>query len=248
MPSLVWILGLIVVTWLAVFAFLYGQRSQITTVHYINMDKDTTRREFMETQLAHYGAQVQRWPGWNVKGLTVDELTALHIGEPVYSVREQLWDGKLRNVGVMGCWLSHTSLLKHLAAMPNAKQQDAHLILEDDVYVPPDILARWAALPLPKDWDVVYLGIGHPTIDKTASPSPALVKLKYGRGNAGMYAYVVRHGALQTKILPRLQQFTNAIDMQLSAMFDVLDVYAVMPAWVDARSPLQDKSSIDSAP
>lgn len=212
------------------------------------MDKDTARREFMETQLVHYGAQVERWPGRSVKGMTVDELTALHIGEPVYSVREQLWDGKLRNVGVMGCWLSHTSLLKHLANMSTANPQDAHLIFEDDVYVPPDILARWATLPLPRDWDVVYLGIGHPTIDKGTSPSPELVKLKYGRGNAGMYAYVVRHGALQTKILPRLQQFTNAIDMQLSTMFDVLNVYAVMPAWVDPRSPMQDKSSIDSAP
>lgn len=211
------------------------------------MDKDTDRRSFMETQLARLPLPFRRWPGVDGSKLTTADMKAEHVGSPSFAIRHKSWDGKLRNTGVIGCWLSHKKLLQYLSSLP-ARDNDLHLIIEDDIHVPPSLLSeRWSQVrqQLPRDLDMVYFGITNPVIDYPVSKD--LAKLKPGDGNWGTYAYAVRHGSLTTKILPCLDFFRDPIDNQYDTCFDKLNAYAVTPNILRADSEFQDKSSIDKA-
>ena len=222
-------------------------KPQIVDISYINMDKDTDRRSFMETQLARLPLPFRRWPGVDGSKLTTADMKAEHVGSPSFAIRHKSWDGKLRNTGVIGCWLSHKKLLQYLSSLP-AHDNDLHLIIEDDIHVPPSLLSeRWSKVrqQLPRDLDMVYVGITNPVIDYPVSKD--LTKLKPGDGNWGTYAYAVRHGSITTKILPCLDFFRDPIDNQYDTCFDKLNAYAVTPNILRADSEFQDKSSIDKA-
>jgi hypothetical protein len=222
-------------------------KPQIVDISYINMDKDTDRRAFMETQLAHLAVPYRRWPGVDGSKLTTADMKTEHVGSPSFAIRHKSWDGKLRNTGVIGCWLSHKKLLQYLSTL-TVGDDDLHLIIEDDINVPSSLLTdRWPSLQkqLPRDVDLVYFGITNPVISHPASND--LVKLKPGDGNWGTYAYAVRHGSITTKILPCLEHFRDPIDNQYDACFDRLNAYAIIPNLINADSEFQDKSSIDKA-
>jgi hypothetical protein len=61
----------------------------------------------------------------------------------------------------IACWYSHMSVIQTVANDKSLKDDDAVIVLEDDVDMEWDIHARlrhaWTYLP--KDWDIVYLGM-----------------------------------------------------------------------------------------
>jgi GR25 family glycosyltransferase involved in LPS biosynthesis len=240
MPDKVWFL--FVLTTILVFFIYVGwpHAAYISDIYYINLDKDVERRNFIEKQVPN----ARRWPAVLGADLTPESMARYNVPESVYSHRKN-WDGKMRNAGVVGCWLSHVTLLRHLAALP-APEHAAHLILEDDVTVTQS-LDDSVLQGLPDDWDILYLGITKPNIEHAVTER--IVKLKshalYGQGNFGTYAYAVRHGSLRTKILPFFTHFLNAIDVHYNQAFDVWNVYAIQPNVVVAESEHQEKSSID---
>jgi GR25 family glycosyltransferase involved in LPS biosynthesis len=213
----------------------------ISDIYYINLEKDVERRKHMESQVAN----AHRWPAVNGADLTPDDMARYNVSESVYSHRKN-WDGKMRNAGVVGCWLSHVTLLRHLATT-HAPDHAAHLILEDDVTITPTALDRQLLQDLPSDWDIVYFGITKPNI--AAKIGESVYKLKshtlYGKGNFGTFAYAVRHGSLHTKILPFFTHFLNAFDVQINQGFDNWNVYAIQPNVIVADSEHQPNSSID---
>jgi len=241
MSDIFWLLC-ILTTVLAFFVYSGWPHSPyVSDIYYINLDKDVERRQHMETQLplAH------RWPAVNGAGLTPESMARHNVPESVYSHRKN-WDGKMRNAGVVGCWLSHVTLMRHLATLP-APEHAAHLILEDDVTVTQS-LDDSIFQGLPDDWDILYFGITKPNVEHKITDR--IVKLNtytlYGQGNFGTFAYAVRHGSLRTKILPFFTYFLNAIDVQMNQAFDKWNVYAIQPNVIVAESEHQPNSSIDS--
>jgi GR25 family glycosyltransferase involved in LPS biosynthesis len=212
----------------------------ISDIYYINLDKDVERRTHMEKQAPN----ALRWPAVNGADLTPESMARYNVPESVYSHRKN-WDGKMRNAGVVGCWVSHVTLMRHLATLP-VPEHAAHLILEDDVTVTQS-LDDSILQGLPDDWDIVFLGITKPNIEYKVTER--IVKLKshelYGQGNFGTFAYALRHGSLRTKILPFFTHFLNAIDVHYNQGFDAWNVYAIQPNVVVAESDHQAKSSID---
>jgi GR25 family glycosyltransferase involved in LPS biosynthesis len=157
--------------------------------------------------------------------------------------------GKLRNAGVVGCWLSHKRLMTHLASL-DVPEYYGHLIVEDDVDIPTDFLLpsdEWHDVyrRVPTDWDMVYFGLTNPI---GAPIGERLVRAKSAapgsEGNWGTHAYMVRHGSIKTKILPWLEHMVDAIDEQYNVKFDDWNVYVVHPAIIKLNDDLSAQSSL----
>jgi GR25 family glycosyltransferase involved in LPS biosynthesis len=146
----------------------------------------------------------------------------------------------LQKPGVIGCWLSHKRLLRHLGSLSTVSSSVGHLILEDDVDIPADFADRWASVRgyIPSDWDVVYFGVGKPTGVPVAPGVLRAIK-KEDSGNTGTYAYLVRHGAIPA-ILKKLEFMSSPIDKQYYKMFTDLKVYILDP-------PLVSPGTFDSS-
>jgi GR25 family glycosyltransferase involved in LPS biosynthesis len=236
------LLGLLIVglvMFLAAYA-LRGERPTITTAHVINLDRDTKKlAAFMEQSTPF---PVERWPATYGKDLKATALPAQGIGNILVqsgkgTYAEQWKD--LRNLGAVGCFLSHRSLLQHCATLP-LPDTAGHLILEDDAVFPEDFQKRWEDVKyrIPTDWDLVYLGINGPKGHVVSKGVLKLYSVKDSSGNWGTHAYIVRHGALRARVLPALQRMFEAIDGQLNALFDEWNVYAVDPTLVQLDKAL----------
>ena len=220
----------------------------IKTIHVINLDKDKTRFNSFTKRLSNL--KYERWNAIYGKDLHPRNLKKLGIGTTtVMSGRgkysEQFKD--LRNLGAVGCFLSHRNLLNHLSFM-NVPGSSGHLILEDDVMFLPDWSERWEKIrvDIPTDWDIVYLGMIKPIGEKINSNVIKLRKLDYNEGNWGTWAYLVRHESLAKKILPWLTYMIDAIDQQFTMKFDEWNAYCLDKSLVIPDKKLSDKSTIQT--
>ena len=145
---------------LIVLRYLQSAPARLLSAHVINMDSSVERLgEFMATARAAK-LDVVRWPAYNGHNICEADLTPMKLSKYIYKYGQEH-----NQPGLLGCYVSHRSLLNHLAST-SARAGDAHLILEDDAYVPPDFWAQWAAVAaeLPDDWDVVQLGVTFPNL------------------------------------------------------------------------------------
>lgn len=237
------LLGVLVIL-LLVFLASYasqGARPAIDTAHVINLDKDTKKlASFMEQELP---VSVERWPATYGKDLKAQALPAQGVGNVIIQSGKgtyaQQWKD-LRNLGAVGCFLSHRAVLQHCAtlAVPDTA---GHLILEDDAIFPEDFRIRWDAVrqQIPTDWDMVYLGINGAKGHAVSAGILKLYTVKDSSGNWGTHAYLVRHGALRSKLLPALERMFEAVDGQFNAFFDAWKVYAVEPKLVGLDDTLE---------
>ena len=97
---------------------------------------------------------------------------------------------------------------------------------------------------MPSNWDIIYLGLWNITGKDVA---PGIKKLRSAKRseeapNVGTFAYIVRHGAIQTKILPWLRYMIDAIDEQYVMKFDEWNVYGLK---VNIINPNIGESSIN---
>lgn len=135
---------------------------ELRKVFYINMDKDTDRRERITEQLRMYAANLEHV---RVQGISTDDLQ----NHPDYvsdklSTKccaadrscEAMFDKDIRNWRSCCCDFSHRKAYEQIA------QQDdgLYLVIEDDVEFEPEWQSKlreaWAKVPA--DWDVLRLG------------------------------------------------------------------------------------------
>ena len=226
-------------------------RPHVKSMHVINLDKDISRWNSVKSTNLATELEIQRWTATYGKDLSQDELARQGVGYAMTRSGKGTYDeqGKdLRNQGVVGCFLSHRNLLKYLG---DKKVPDTygHLILEDDITIPSDFLEpgdEWHKRyqNIPTDWDIVYMDVNTPVGTLVA---PHIYKLKYSleeQGNWGTHAYLVRHGAIKTKILPWLRYMVDAIDEQYKMKFNEWNVYAVVPGIIKLNEVLSNDSTI----
>ena len=228
---------LVLITLYAVKSYSLKFRPHVKSIHVINLDKDTARWEAIQRSTIAVRLPVERWSATYGREFTQEELAELGIGYAMTRSGKGSYDeqGKdLRNQGVVGCYLSHRNLLEHLSTL-DVPDYYGHLILEDDVQVPPNFLHPdddWHQVykTVPMDWDMVYLDITKP-VGYTVAPQVKRLKYKIGveGGNWGTHSYIVRHGAIKDKILPWLEYMIDAIDEQYKMKFGSWKVYAVVP-------------------
>ena len=154
----------------------------------------------MQKQAKDYNIPIKRWPATYGKDITYNELRALGIGHAM--VRSDRFDDehkKSRNLGIIGCFITTRRLLQHLNGLKRIPDSYGHMILEDDIVLPPDLMSSEGLIAkltpnLPRNWDLLYLGIWHPTGEEVV---PGLIKLESAdQVNVGTFAYIVRHGSL----------------------------------------------------
>jgi GR25 family glycosyltransferase involved in LPS biosynthesis len=194
----------------------------------------TLQREFptrfprIQTQATAAGIPLQAWEGVKVTPQEREELPPQGVGTTNYIDRT----GTVFNLGVIGAFLAHRALLRHLAA-GNAKGEGT-LIFEDDVAIPPDFHAKLAvaAAELPADWDILFLDKfrveGKPA-------TPHLLKLERdmtAKKNWGIWAYIVRNSAIKDRILPTMEHMLDVPDIQLNKFAHQLNFYLAQPSIV----------------
>jgi GR25 family glycosyltransferase involved in LPS biosynthesis len=244
------LMSLLIIAGILVLKSSLGSEPNIKTIHVINLDKDTKRWNSIKRAAAKVQPPIQRFSAVNGKLVQINDLHQLGIGIAMMmkgtgDYVEQSYS--LRNIGTVGCFLSHRNLLTMLSKM-NYGANDGHLILEDDINLPDDFLSssdRWHTIKkeVPYNWDMVYLGINSPIGDLI---SPNVMKLRdpiKNKGNWGTHAYVVKHSSLP-KILSWLAFMIDAIDGQYNMKFDSWNVYCAMPFVINLDPVLSADSSI----
>jgi len=195
--------------------------SDIVTAHVINMERSKDRLEEITGYAEQARMRIVRWPA--VDGRTIEEsdIASLKLSKIVYrSTKEK------NQPGVIGCFLSHRSLMRHLATVPTAGN-NAHLVLEDDAYIPPDFWQQWDEVraDLPADWDIVQLAVTFPNLKQLRGRIHTHL---HDRGNVGAVAYVVRHRALK-KINTCLDIMYDPVDVMYRDKWREWKMYIVWP-------------------
>jgi len=203
---------------------------------------------------ASYGIRdlIQRWPA--TYGKTESAQTALADGvNLLISTHKYEKEGYnpqgtcQRNPGAVGCWLSHKRLMQHLSDVP-ADSNVGHLIVEDDIQIKPEFLKDWEYRKhtVPADWDIVYFDINHP---RGVPVGEGIQRVVFTRdtGNWGTQAYMVRHGSLKSRILPKLRFMNAEIDVQLNNCSEDLNIYFFSPSLLHLNQTMSTNSTI-SAP
>jgi GR25 family glycosyltransferase involved in LPS biosynthesis len=228
--------GLVVV--LGVLGLLFGRRrGALVSTHVINLDSSTDRLLQFQTKCQDAGVTATRWRGVNGRALGPKDLLQYGVPRSVYDK----YAGQKR-LGVIGCYLSHATLLKHLESTP-AGENDYHLIFEDDAVVPRGLRSELGALVarLPADWDVFQLYNNQPL---TQPYDGVIHTLLPGKANWGTVAYCVRHGALP-KINAHVATMRVPIDDQLLEKSQVWKWFCVVPNYIQTedggKSTLNDR-------
>ena len=235
---------------LVLYLLLRRPSASFSTAHFMNLDKDTERRDALLKRGTIGTVTIQRWPATYGKEIPYEDFRKLGVGHAM--VRPNRLDKEhknLVNLGVVGCFISTRRLLTHLSTL-YVSDSTGHLILDDDVAIPQDILApdgQWEKIrhTIPSDWDMIYLGIWNPTGKAINEHVIKLQVTDKPRANLGTFAYIVRHGAIKTKILPWLRYVVDAIDEQYSIKFNEWNVYAVTPNIIGVNEVMNEKSTIN---
>lgn len=192
---------------LALFLIYRSSRGSLASAHVINLDRSVERLVAFRKNAEEVGLSVTRWPGINGKALEASDM-------PRYGVPHHIYEkhATKKRLGVIGCYLSHSTLLAHLGTI-QCGQNDYHLIFEDDARLPADFMIQLPKIvaKLPADWDILQLYNNRPN---TLPWHGNIHTLAPGEGNYGTVAYVVRHDAL-SKINAHVAVMRRPIDNQL---------------------------------
>jgi len=170
------------------------------------------------------GITLKPWEGVIITKEDVPELPEKGIGTLLFQDRTNTYF----NFGAIGCFLAHRTLLESIAAAPTGL---GTFICEDDIVIPADFYTRLAAISseIPEDWDILFL---RKYVEKTRPVSAHIKRLERdttASKNIGMWGFIVKNASIQTKILPVLEQMTDAIDLQLGRHADRIRMYLVDP-------------------
>jgi len=219
----------------------------ITTIHVLNLEKDAKRWLALEANAKRLGISLQRFPGFDGSVLTQHMVHSHGVGRAMIRPNRNDKEGKhLVNRGIVGCFIAHRNLLTHLASLPYS-DSTGHMILEDDITLPYDFLkpgGRWekAAAKIPGSYDIILCGLWHPHGRMISENIYKLESDPTKRVNLGTFCYVVRHGALRSKILPWLRYMVDAYDDQLSLKYGEWESYGIKPNIVEINAEITESS------
>jgi len=231
----------LLIMFLAAYA-MEGERPFIATAHVINLDRDVKKLAAFQKQ--PFPFPVERWTATYGKDLNAYSLPEQGVGSVIYIKGKGAYgldqSKDLRNLGAIGCFLSHRALLQHCATL-QVPDTAGHLILEDDVAVDDTFQRKWdeRRLLIPKDWDIVYLGIHSPIGNSIGNDILKLQPTSDDGKNVGTHAYIVRHGVLRTSLLPFLENMTDAIDQMYKRKFSTLNVYGFKRALIGTDETME---------
>lgn len=119
------------------------------SVHYINMDRDTDRREHMESMIHSAGLQAERF------------VAIVPSDAELAAARREFGDGGLTDHefrATVGGRASHVQVMRHLLATGHPGER--YLVMEDDAVLPAGFggaMAHEALAAAPSGWDVLRL-------------------------------------------------------------------------------------------
>lgn len=124
-------------------------------IYYVNLDKDTKRREFMEAQLSKIGQTYERVPGIYGRELSKKDLDKYYSKK--LALRKQSRELYFSEIG---CALSHVNIYQKIVEqnLPYA------MILEDDVVIPENfdnVIANLVHLIRPEQPEILLLSPAH---------------------------------------------------------------------------------------
>jgi GR25 family glycosyltransferase involved in LPS biosynthesis len=216
----------------------------------VTLDPASKRYTDIKAFATAAGVPLEPWKGVLIKPEEKDTLPPLGIGTTNFKDRT----GAVFNLGVIGAYLGHRTLLQHVA--DTAVNKPGTLIFEDDVEIPVDFYDKLAAVEkeIPADWDFIFLDKLYTEGPMISEHVKKLNKDMTGFKNWGIWAYIVKNSSLKEKILPKLEHMMDVPDIQLAKFADVLNMYLIVPSIVqqDARNaPISvvtvlDKNAQDS--
>lgn len=238
---------------IAVFAILllYFRRKPVHMdgIWIINLDKDTERYDTIIRQCNNIRDLVHRWPATYGKTEPVKDALADGVNTILSTRKYEKDTGSevcSRNTGAIGCWLSHKRLMRHLSELP-AEDNAGHLILEDDIQITPGFMDAWEARKhtIPADWDIIHFSINRP---KGIPAGEGIQRILFtaDTGNWGTQAYMVRHGSLKSRILPKLRFMDSEIDVQLNNYSESLNMYFFSPSILALNLEMAKNSTINN--
>lgn len=196
---------------------------RIADVYVINMDKSKDRWEEIQVQARTAKMTLHRWRAVDGTKITEDNVREYSVSKLITRHTTEK-----KQPGVVGCYLSHKTLLKHLESV-SAGSNDAHLIFEDDAAIPADFWEKWNtfAKEVPADWDIIQIGVTYPNLKKV--PGCKQVHMHAAqKGNVGLFAYLVKHSSLP-KINEHLTYMYDPIDVMLRNKQDEWKIYIAWP-------------------
>ena len=210
-----------------------GDSDHPIDIFYINLDRRTDRRSWMDSHLTDAGVTAHRWPACDGTKANTQEMIEHGLLTPravadIHTPVEQKVFGVTMTVGAAGCAQSHVSLWQHVARQPSDRLT---VILEDDVRV------EWSRLQpflrdVPDDWDILYLGSGqYTTTDEKLSSSAKYAGVSHAYG---LFGYIIRPRSVD-KLLSVLP-LDSQIDGALQSL--PLNKYIAVPAVVEPRRDL----------
>jgi GR25 family glycosyltransferase involved in LPS biosynthesis len=183
----------------------------IDNVYLINLDKDTERLKKAKEECDKFNIKFQRFPGINPSDLSKNILNK-------YVPSDILKHG---TNGMIGCGLSHLFIWQD--AIKN--NYDNILVFEDDIKISCDYhkILNNALNELPKDYDILYLGIRDSVCQAPKDTSynyiykPTFPLLTHGM--------IISKNGLK-KLVKYIPKITEHIDWTIAKNIDKLNIYA----------------------
>ena len=195
-----------------------------TDAYVITLDKYPDRLSRIKANAEAAGMSLKKWSGVIVTKEDAETLPQRGIGTILFQDRTETYF----NFGVIGCFLAHRGLLEHIASKPNGI---GTFICEDDIDIPKDFYAKLSAVSseIPDDWDYIFM---RKYIVKSHSVTTHIQRLEKdltSSKNIGMWGFIVKNSSIKTKILPVLENMTDAVDLQLAKYADKINMYLIDP-------------------
>jgi GR25 family glycosyltransferase involved in LPS biosynthesis len=201
--------------------------SLFTDAYVITMDEYPERYKRIKPQADAAGFHLKKWKGVKITPNEVGSLPPQGVGTTHYKDRT----GKTFNLGVIGAFLAHRSLLRNIAANPRGV---GTLIFEDDVEIPPDFFDRLNAhiSEVPDDWDILFLSKFREHGTMVSKHLMKLPKDMSAERNWGLWSFIVKNSSLREKILPTMEYMLDVPDIQLNTFADKINMYLLVPSIV----------------
>ena len=199
-----------------------------TDAYTITLDKYPERYPRIKANAKEAGIVLKPWQGVIVSENDLQGLPERGIGTLLFQDRSETHF----NFGAIGCFLAHRGLLEHISKNPNGL---GTFICEDDIIIPKDFYTRFAAVSsdIPSDWDMIFMRKYVIKAKPVTSKIKKLEKDITSSTNMGMWGFIVKNASIKTKILPVLEQMTDAVDLQLGRHADSIHMYLVDPPIID---------------
>jgi glycosyl transferase family 25 len=217
------LLFLLIIITTCIIIYIYIAPVKIIDTHVINMDKSKDRWEEIKVSARNANLPIKRWKAIDGSKITESDIRRYNLSALIYShTRDK------KQPGVLGCFLSHKTLLKHLEGQWNLPWH-AHLILEDDAYIPSDFWKQWNdfSRDLPSNWDIVQIGVTEPRLKRISGDSQIYIHSEED-GNVGAFAYLVKHSSL-SKINKHLEYMYDPIDTMIRNKQNEWNIYFAWP-------------------